>query len=786
MNTKIGKNLGLTFIMLLGVVAAMLALGLFGPGNANAAAPSPKNTSASPGSPGDTSSIKIAFETDTEIQGNSGEIWIAFDAKYGVPATIAKTSISIASGQTTGGVSNPLIDPTIDELEAGSSPLSASDTIVKIQLGDTAPQSTGTVEGLSENTDANDHTITFATSAGITLPTAASTQPIWLSKDQGTTWGGCTSTCKTIALSGDLDTAGTTTGQLAHAITVARELTISATSGARGKSVTATGKGFTTTGNATLWLDDGTTDGNIGTDEYIIASDIAVSGGKFEYVFVTDTNFPLATDATIQAQGGDGNSVAVANAPTFNSYGSISLDKTEVARGGSVEITSVDYAAGLVSSIKIGGQAQDLSGLTTAQLTIATGVDLGITFDVHSSTPLGKQKIQMTSPEGTRSTTITVTGAPLTVTPSTAVAGQEVTLSGTGFTKSDDLNTITVGSQSVTYVSSGGLNTGTTIAGHSGAGQGTPAGVDTDSSGNFSTSFLIPDHLTTRTAGDHKILVTDDGGLTGEVFITVPGRTLTLSTDSSKRGSEITVTGTGYEAKSTVSLTYTSGGGTPSSLGSATTDSYGEFTKIVTVPNSPAIPSTNIVKGEISGGGSKTTTHKIPGSSIELDVAEQSTGENITITGAGFPAYAAIGTLEIGGLDVRPTPAPSTDVDGNFTTTVMVPGLTAGNHTVKVTASSVTGSVSLKVVATTAEVVAVSTATEDVFADSIAADNLVRVWKFSNADQSWSFYDPREAFADANTLADTASGDIVWVNVTAEESFQSTTLYPGWNLISLD
>ena len=116
----------------------------------------------------------------------------------------------------------------------------------------------------------------------------------------------------------------------------------------------------------------------------------------------------------------------------------------------------------------------------------------------------------------------------------------------------------------------------------------------------------------------------------------------------------------------------------------------------------------------------------------------------------------------------------------------MVPGLVAGNHTVKATASSVTGSISLRIVATTAAVVASSTATEDVFADSIAADNLVRVWKFSNADQSWSFYDPREAFAAANTLANTVSGDIVWVNVTAEESFQSGTLYPGWNLIALD
>ena len=169
-----------------------------------------------------------------------------------------------------------------------------------------------------------------------------------------------------------------------------------------------------------------------------------------------------------------------------------------------------------------------------------------------------------------------------------------------------------------------------------------------------------------------------------------------------------------------------------------------------------------------------------------MDVSEQETGEYVTITGTGFPAYAAVATLTIGGLDVRPTPAPSTDVDGGFTSTVMVPGLTEGNHTVKVTASSVTGSISIKVNATTAVVIAVSTATADVFGDSIAADNLVRVWRFDNASQAWSFYDPREAFASANTMDDTASGDIVWVNVTAEESFQSGTLYPGWNLISLD
>jgi hypothetical protein len=97
-------------------------------------------------------------------------------------------------------------------------------------------------------------------------------------------------------------------------------------------------------------------------------------------------------------------------------------------------------------------------------------------------------------------------------------------------------------------------------------------------------------------------------------------------------------------------------------------------------------------------------------------------------------------------------------------------------------------SASTTFIATAAKVVAASTAdnTEVIFADVIANDDsLVRVWRFSNADQSWNFFDPRPAFSAANTLAKTGAGDIVWVNVTAEQTFQDGTLFPGWNLISL-
>jgi hypothetical protein len=143
--------------------------------------------------------------------------------------------------------------------------------------------------------------------------------------------------------------------------------------------------------------------------------------------------------------------------------------------------------------------------------------------------------------------------------------------------------------------------------------------------------------------------------------------------------------------------------------------------------------------------------------------------------------------LDIGTIDARPSPSPSTDTDGNFEVTVLVPGLTVGTQAVIVTIGSITANTSLTVVAETVVVASTTNATETVFADVIASDdNLVRVWWFSNADQSWSFYDPRPAFAAANDYTDSSSGDIVWVNVVTQQDFQGSTLFPGWNLISLD
>ncbi|MCH2499249.1 MAG: hypothetical protein MK118_03220, partial [Dehalococcoidia bacterium] len=321
MNTKIGTSFGLALLMAIGVVSTMLVMGLFSPNKAHAASPTVGSLTASPTNPGAAATIKLPFTLTEAVAGNSGEIWVKFDKLYGVPDSIAKTSISIASGQTTGGVSNPLIDPTVVTADYATGGYQASDQTVKIAIGDTNPNSSSsTVENLEAGA-ANEHTITFASSAGITLPTGsgtAATNNIRVSQDRGATWN-------------------TATG-----FVTVRELNLSATSGARGKAVTVTAKGFSGVGQATLWIDTNG-DGSVDSGEFIIESGITVSGGAFESSFTTDVNYGTGA---IRINAIDGTGGYAGTIPTFTTYGKVTTDLSSVARGSNLKISLAQWSTG--------------------------------------------------------------------------------------------------------------------------------------------------------------------------------------------------------------------------------------------------------------------------------------------------------------------------------------------------------------------------------------------------------------------------------------------------------
>jgi hypothetical protein len=750
MNTKIGTSFGLALLLVVGVVATMLALGMFSPQKANAAAPVVTALTGAPGDPGDAASIKITFTTDETIQGNSGEIWVRFDKNYTVPATIAKELITITTVQTTGGTSNPLIDPTVQTVSSTTDAALLNDTLVKITLGDTVSSSTTTVEDMHA---AAGHIITFASTAGILLPTSSSEDDniVRMSIDSGTTYG-----------AGDLN------------IDTARVLTLNAVTGPKGTVVTATGKGFSSTGTASIWIDDGdgtngtADDGIINGTERVVAKDIVVTAGAFTQDFTTDDYFGVTANQ-INAVDGGGTAVATASNPTFTTTGGVTLAKTTIARGETIKITLAQYTDGTITAVKFGGVPANLGSLAAGSVTIASNAGT-LTVTVPTTTPLGTQQVVVSSTgESDRTGTVAVTTdwADVELTPSltTVVPSQDITVTATGFTKSSTVSTITVGGSDVPTLTS--ASAVTTVA--------------TDNSGNLVATFPIPNDATTRVAADYEIKITDAGGKIGVVDITIPARVLTLDIASSKRNSTVAASGTGYVSESTITLDYEG-----TTVATVAADSAGAFSTTFSVPATALIPSTNTVTATSGGGGADTETHKVPGSSITIDPVEAVSGDSITVTGVDFPGYAAVTIMDVGGLAAIISPAPSTDVDGGFSASIMVPQLALGTHSVLIKAGGISANTSITVIAAPAVVAATTNATEDVFADVIAADALVRVWQYNNATQLWSFYDPRDAFTASNDYTDASSNDIVWVNVSSQQEFQDQTLYEGWNLISLD
>ena len=162
--------------------------------------------------------------------------------------------------------------------------------------------------------------------------------------------------------------------------------------------------------------------------------------------------------------------------------------------------------------------------------------------------------------------------------------------------------------------------------------------------------------------------------------------------------------------------------------------------------------------GDFKGVTAKAT-HETPGAMVTLSSDTISSGENITISGMNFPAFATVAVMEIGGVDVRPVPAPATSIDGDFSTTVLVPQLELGNQTVSVRVSQTTITTFLEFGTAT-----VSRVPADVFAS--LGDRLVRIWFLERATQVWSFYDPDPEIADFNTLSEVSSGQIVTIILT--------------------
>ena len=411
----------------------------------------------------------------------------------------------------------------------------------------------------------------------------------------------------------------------------------------------------------------------------------------------------------------------------------------------------------------------------------------------------------------------------MTITPETnLVPYQTVTVIGSGFSGSSTISAALTDDSSVLIDGSaiGLKGAGTTADGSEGVTEARNkinegSSVTTDNGGNWSSSIILPINDATTTPGTHELKITDVDGRSGVVTLVISDRTLILTPLESRVGTTITVTGTGYPADNTktgaestpsVSIRYTVSG-TAQTVATLTPDASGNITGTFTVPLNTGIPSTNSVTAEFNytptGGAQNTNvtgvTHKVPKATVTIEPDSGPTGTTVVITGAGFKTYSTLSDLTLGGIDVRPAPVPSTNSEGGFTTTVIVPQSNTGSQSVTATVATTVATDTFTVIAaaataTPAPVVA-AMAPADALAELISNnDNLVRVWHFDPSQQSeapdygWFLYDPRPVFAAANSVDEIAGGKFYWINVneaqTAVMGGVSRSLFAGWNPVT--
>lgn len=828
MNTKIATTFGLVLMLALGVFATMLALGLFSPSEVRAEAVG-VNFTASSTTPAAGAKYVVSFTTTDTLQAGIDTITLKFDDDFKVPATIDKQYVNITSNLWTNAtspntgslVANP-VDITVNFTGTPANDPEITLTVPDMDATSANPgnQNIGGTSGGATSTV----TITFTQGAGITNPTADKDYEVGISTSQ--------------------DTTNDTTIQ--DTVNIRREVSISSTSGSRGKVFTVTGKAFSAGGVATVFIDgtdlnsDGDTvdtavsglsevtfardlncDGDATdtgltlneqevpngvkdlSDREIGTSDASVSGGAFSASVTADTRFAVGKNA-INARDATGNIIAdnfgggavsgagCYNVQRFTVNGAVDASPASAARGQTVTLSLSDWTNGALTAVSFGGIAATLSdGTAVSTVTVASNA---ASFDVTvpATAPLGALKINVDDDGGTNRSisNYVVTGVPVTLSPSTAVANQKITINGQGFST----NTSTT-IQSSTADADDLTVDGTTI---------TRDAVSVDSSGNVVFTVTLPNNASaTRTPGNHTIRVEDSTGRVGEATLVIPAREITISPTESRRNSEVTVTGTGFVASTNVTIDYgttTTGAGIVSVVANAQ-GGFSTTFKVPTIAAAAPIPSTNTITATSAGTGAQrtaTAVHKIPAATIAVSPLELRPGDALSITGTGFPGFSSVATITVGGVTATPAGGLSTTGEGSFDTgdtTVLVPQLTIGTQAIVVTAGDVSANTSISVLEELAVVVVAEPAVTEgepasVFSEAVTADPALQVWGFTNSE--WGFYDASlDAAHPANSMTQVTVGDGVWMlnntdaDITVTILDRSLTLSPGWNLKGL-
>ena len=678
---------------------------------------------------------------------------------FGVPPSIDKDDV-IITDVTEAAVNTVVLIP------GSPASVSVSGNKVTLTFGDlngpdvTDPAGTSIAMDATQSETSHNTVITFLTEAGVALPSKSGTFDIGVETDRR---------------AADNRTAEMTAGELINRVITERTVTVDPDDGKRGTEVTITGKGFSGS-RARVMITD--SDG----DERTINSNVAISGGTFSLTVDTaakdseDDDYFGIGDSKINATDNDDESDATD--ATYSMTPSFTFSPESPAQSTTLTITLKDISGRPTSASFTGPhEANDIDSAAASGDTTMTKWK----FTVPEKVAAGENKLTVMVDSKTLTATVNIAVNELTVTPTTVVPRQEISIDGDGFTsdagdeRNDPKNVVPASKSTLSYVTVGGKDA-----------QNSEQPVNNN--GNISFNIKVPDDVQ---PGSRKVQVKDAGGRIGEATITVAEPAITLDPAESLVGSEVTVSGTGFPANDLVLIKYAS-----NTVDTAATSSTGTFEQTITIPsgNDPGAKVDIEAVAQVQVADTKASAdaeHKLPDATITLSPAEVTAGGSLTINGASYQGFRQISLIEIGGNTVTPVPAPSTDKWGAFSATVQVPQLTPGRYGVSVRVGEDPGVTATEFLQVVTEVVVVPTATDEVFADLLGSGRLSRVWYLDRANQEWIFYDPRPQFVERglNELTDLpARPTVVTLIITEGENleFEGETLYPGTNPIPLN
>ena len=442
---------------------------------------------------------------------------------------------------------------------------------------------------------------------------------------------------------------------------------------------------------------------------------------------------------------------------------SIRVVPGEVSSGDTVTVFAQDFpnTRAEFTGLKLGGV--DFEDLDPDSEPTSSGISgdgsATATFTVPGNVR-GTVRVDATWGDTTKNKTIVISPSKLSLSRDAVLPNEDITITGNGFGGSASIAVADITVDNV------------------------PVQVDEDSadndivrvsnSGQFvATITLWPADVDstnpTLISGTHIIRVKDSKGFRGEATVTIAEPAITVTPEIAGPRDYITITGINWPVDNpesplnqAISITVDDGAGASGRKYSAFADNSGRFVVEHRVNRNVAIPSTNQLKAEYKDVV-KVGSFATPASTIEVIPAEAQPGDMISIAATNLPVYTAADHVKIGGtqLDIRNA---NTGIDGSITIdNLLVPGLDPGTYSVLL---DVNGTIAIGSLTVQPEDTTAGARAELPGATEALGDSLVRVFHFNGVDKSWDFYDPRDEFAELNTLTNLVNGEPYWVLVS--------------------